>query len=155
MLESQDFHYLLRIVIATVLSAVVGFDRQRGNKPAGMRTHMLVGLGAAVFVVLGELMPAYFAAETLQQDEMQYDPIRILEAVVGGVAFLGAGTIFFARGENVVKGLTTAASLWATAAMSMAVALGHYILAIGTTVLIVFILQVVYLLEQRGEWDDG
>lgn len=154
MLTDYDFHYLMRISIAALLSGLIGFDRQRGNKPAGLRTHMLVGLGAALFVVLGELLPGYFSAETFQDDEMQYDPIRILEAVVGGVAFLGAGTIFFARGENVVKGLTTAASLWASAAMSMAVALGHYVLAVGTTLLIVFILNGVRLLEDHGDWNN-
>ncbi|MEX0617999.1 MAG: MgtC/SapB family protein [Pseudohongiellaceae bacterium] len=139
-----ELELLVRIIIASMLGAAIGFDREWGHKPAGLRTHMLVGLGSAMFVVLGELLLGYFSYET---DSMRYDPTRILEAVVGGVAFLGAGTIFFSRGENIVKGITTAASLWATAGVGMATGLEHYVLAVGTTLLIVVILQLFRLLE--------
>lgn len=144
--HAYELDLLLRIVVAALLGAVVGFDRERGNKPAGLRTHMLVGLGSAMFVVLGEILLEYFRP---YGDVLRYDPTRILEAVVGGVAFLGAGTIFFARGENVVKGLTTAASLWATAGVGMAVGLQHYALAVGTTLVITVILLLFRIFESK------
>lgn len=140
----QDLRYLVRVLVAMLLCAVIGYDRERGGKPAGLRTHTLVGLGASTFVVLGELLLVYFAP--IAQD-MRYDPIRVLEAVVAGVAFLGAGTIFFSRGENVVRGLTTAASLWATAGVGLAAGLGHYVFAAGVAALIIVVLKVFRLFE--------
>lgn len=133
-----ELQYLLRMGLAALLSAVVGYDRERCDRPAGLRTHMLVGLGSAMFVILGDILLHYFSDVP---GTLNFDPVRILGAVVSGVAFLGAGTIFFARGENVVQGLTTAASLWATAGIGMAVGLEEYTLATGAAVIIVLILQ--------------
>jgi putative Mg2+ transporter-C (MgtC) family protein len=134
----DEFSMLIRICAAAVLGGIIGFDREQGNKPAGLRTHMLVAVGAAMFVVLGELILEYPA---YQDDSMRFDALRIIEAVVGGVAFLGAGTIFFSKGENVVQGLTTAASLWVTAAVGMAAGLEHYVFAVSATIVVVITLQ--------------
>ena len=134
---SVELQYLLRMALAAVLGAVMGYDREMSDRPAGLRTHMLVAMGSAMVVILGDVLLHYYP---LAPGEQNFDPIRILEAVVSGVAFLGAGTIFFARGENVVQGLTTAASLWATAGIGMAVGLEEYLLAIGGSLLIVAIL---------------
>src|SRR5690606_31079693 len=82
----QDLYYLIRVGVAMLLCAVIGYDRERGGKPAGLRTHTLVGLGASSFVVLGELLLVYFTTSGIE--DLRYDPIRILEAVVAGVAFL-------------------------------------------------------------------
>lgn len=142
----EDMWLLLRILIATILSMVIGFDREKGGRPAGLRTHMLVGLGASTFVVLGEMLVEHLDYRV--DEAMQYDPIRILEAVVAGVAFLGAGTIFFSRADDVVKGLTTAASLWATAAVAMAAGMEHYVLAVGTTVLILVTLKLFHYFDK-------
>lgn len=135
---SDEVSILVRVIAAAALGAIIGYDREQGNKPAGLRTHMLVGVGASMFVVLGELILDY---PGYQDEDMRFDALRIIEAVVGGVAFLGAGTIFFAKGENIVQGLTTAASLWVTAAVGMAAALEHYIFAVCSTLIVVATLQ--------------
>lgn len=146
-----DLRLLLSLVIAALLSAIIGIDRESSNKPAGLRTHMLVGMGAALFVALGRLVMDFFAPGG---DAVGYDPLRILEAVVAGVAFLGAGTIFFSRGDHVVKGLTTAASLWVTAGVGMAAALEHYLLATGAALLSVLILQLLHLEKKLPDKDS-
>ncbi|MCA1625319.1 MAG: MgtC/SapB family protein [Acidobacteria bacterium] len=116
-------------------------------KPLEYDTHMLVGIGAVLFVVLGEL----FVTRFHQNDpNMRFDPIRIVEAVVTGISFLGAGTIFVSRGENQsVKGLTTAASILATAAVGMIVGLERYFLAIASTVIIFTVLRLVGLFDTK------
>jgi len=142
-----EFEVLLRFAVALVFSAVVGWEREQLRKPAGLRTHMLVGAGASLFVGLGELLVLEFSSFGELQ---RIDPMRIIEAVVAGVSFLGAGTIFFARGEDRVKGLTTAASLWATAVLGMAVGLGRYLTAAGITLMLFLVLRGVGWLERRG-----
>ena len=142
-----ELEVLLRFAAALVLSAVVGWEREKLGKPAGLRTHMLVGAGASLFVGLGELLVLEFR----QFGELQrVDPMRIIEAVVTGVSFLGAGTIFFAQGEHKVKGLTTAASLWTTAAVGIAVGLGRYLLAAGVTLMLFVVLHGLGWLEARA-----
>lgn len=109
--------------LAFVLSAAIGLERHRKLKSAGMRTHALVGLGAAVFT----LVSAYGFQGVLAADSV-VDPSRIAAQVVSGIGFLGAGVIFVRR--NAVSGLTTAASIWATAAVGMACGAGEPLLAI-------------------------
>ena len=114
----------LRLVIASVLGAAVGFEREIHAHPAGMRTHLLVSLGSAAFTVLS----VYSFAPA--------DPSRIAAQIVSGIGFLGAGAIL--KYGSSVRGLTTAASLWATAAVGMAAGAGAWLVALVTTVLIVF-----------------
>lgn len=139
-----DLRILARLMVALALAGVMGWERERAGKAAGIRTHMLVGLGAALFVVLGELFIGRFRG---MDERMRFDPLRVIEAVVTGVSFLGAGTIFVARGKERVQGLTTAASIWATAAVGITVGLERYPLAIGTTLLVFLVLRFLHYLE--------
>ena len=113
---------------------------------------MLVGGGAALFVGLGELLVIEFNSFG---DRFRFDPMRIIEAVVTGVSFLGAGTIFFARDGQKVQGLTTAASLWTTAAVGIAAGLGRYVLATGVTLLLFVVLHSFGWLERRAALKRG
>ena len=145
---SGDLDILLKLLLAAVLSGVLGWEREAFGKQAGLRTHILVGMSAALFVGLGGALMSHFGR---QVEDMRYDPIRVIEATVAAISFLGAGTIFVSRdrGET-VKGLTTAAALWATAGVGLAVGLERYVLAIGATVLIFVVLHVLGRLERRG-----
>ena len=142
----QELDILLRFLVALVLSAVIGWEREKSGKPAGLRTHMLVGAGASMFVGLGVLLVVEFSSFG---ERLRFDPMRIIEAVVTGVSFLGAGTIFFSRDKDKVQGLTTAASLWTTAAVGISVGLGSYVLATGVTVMLFLVLHGVAWLERR------
>lgn len=130
---SIELQMLGKIVIASLLGGFVGLEREFAEKPAGLRTHMLVGATSAFFVMLGTLMISIFDT----QDFLRVDPLRMIEAIVVGISFLGAGTIFkyTRQGEGVVEGLTTSASILSVAAIGIAVALDALILAIGATVL--------------------
>jgi putative Mg2+ transporter-C (MgtC) family protein len=132
---NNDLAVLVRVGLAIVLGGVVGFEREAARKPAGLRTHMLVAGAAALLVALGNLLVGRFA----QEANLNSDPIRILEAIVVGVSFLGAGTIFRREGTDVVEGLTTGASLLFTAAIAVGVALEQYVLCAGATVLVLLI----------------
>jgi putative Mg2+ transporter-C (MgtC) family protein len=110
MFES-DFSIFIRIVVIVVLAGFLGWERETAGKAAGLRTHILVGVGAVLFVVLGETFVEKFRHHT---ELMRFDPIRIVEAIVTGISFLGAGIIFVSRDQNRVRGLTTAASIGST-----------------------------------------
>jgi putative Mg2+ transporter-C (MgtC) family protein len=99
---------------------------------------MLVGIAAALYTSIGQLSVQDMAA---QSENFQADPIRAIQAVAIGIGFLGSGVIFMSRTEDRVYGLTTAASVWATAAIGIAAGLGHYILAVGATVLLLLVLR--------------
>jgi putative Mg2+ transporter-C (MgtC) family protein len=151
---------LLRLVIATLLGGLIGYERERTGKDAGLRTHMLVTVGATLFVSFTNL----FAIETLPlapagapgNFRVQIEPLATVEAIVTGISFLGAGTIFVSGRSNRVKGLTTAASIWVTAAVGIAVGLERYVLAAGSTLLILVILHLLGRLEgARGDRDDA
>ena len=137
---------LLRLLIAAVLSGLIGYERESTGKQAGLRTHMLVAVGAALFVSFTRL----FTIDALPLAppgppgnlRLQIEPLATVQAIVTGISFLGAGTIFVSGRRGHVKGLTTAASIWVTAAVGIAVGLERYVLAAGTTVLILVILQV-------------
>jgi putative Mg2+ transporter-C (MgtC) family protein len=119
------------VALAMVLGGAIGFERETANRPAGFRTHMLVAGAAALLVGMGDVFLEIFKNSGL--DFITSDPIRIVEAIVAGVSFLGAGTIFRAGRENGVQGLTTAASLLLVSAIAIAVALHQFILAAGVT----------------------
>lgn len=129
-----------------LLGATVGVERELADKPAGLRTHMLVAGAAAILVSLSDVVLAYFAANS--SSEIQSDPIRMIEAVITGVSFLGAGTILRRRRSEEVEGLTTAASLLFTAAIGICVGLSEIGLAAGVTVLALLTLSGVKLIER-------
>jgi putative Mg2+ transporter-C (MgtC) family protein len=147
-----DLWLLLRVVIAAVFSALLGWEREISQKPAGLRTHILVGISSALFVMLGELMLVRYRDEA--GTSLRLDMIGILSAVVSGISFLGAGITFVSRGKH-VQGLTTAASILATAAVGVAVGLEHYLLAGGTTLIILFVLRLGSWLETPNKGKEG
>jgi putative Mg2+ transporter-C (MgtC) family protein len=122
---------LIRIGVILLLSALVGIDRELKHKPAGIKTHMLVGLGSTIFTLVSLSMFYMFG------NEAQIDPGRIAAQIVTGIGFLGAGTIIQSRGT--VTGLSTAASLWAVAGIGLATGMGMYLVAGVSTAAIVFI----------------
>jgi putative Mg2+ transporter-C (MgtC) family protein len=122
-----DATLVYRILIAAGLGAAIGFERERKDRPAGLRTHVLVALGACLFTVVS----AYGFEEFVGRDApraAQLDPSRIASQIVVGIGFLGGGTILRYRGS--IRGLTTAATLWVTAAVGLAVGAGAYIPAV-------------------------
>lgn len=130
----------LRLLVATLLGAVVGYERERHGKTAGLRTHMLVALGVALVIVSAE-----------QTGTTPADMTRVLQGIFAGVGFLGAGAILKLDEKERVKGLTTAASIWATAAIAAAAGLGREATAVLATVLTYVILSLLLKLEQRME----
>lgn len=125
-----------RLVLAAALAALLGWDREERDRPAGIRTYMLVSLAAAVFTILTfEIHRAVMAA----QPNGNSDPIRIIEAVTAGIAFLAAGTII--QGRNSVVGLTTGAGMWLAGALGVAVGAGYYALAILAAIISLVILR--------------
>ena len=117
---------LIRITLALLASALVGLEREKTKHPAGLRTHMLVCMGAALITLTSiEIFPQ--------------NPAPIVAGIVTGIGFLGAGTIF--RDKNNVRGLTTAASIWAIAGVGMALGAGAYFLAVASTAAILLILE--------------
>ncbi len=134
---AAEFQMLGKIIIAALLGGIVGIEREFAERPAGLRTHMLVGGTAAFFVMLADLLLSSFEP----RDILRADPVRVVEAIVVGISFLGAGTIlkYSQEGERVVEGLTTSASILSVAAIGIAVALDAYVLAVGAALLNLFI----------------
>lgn len=138
-----NLEILSRLMLAAVLSGLVGVERERLLWAAGLRTHMLVGVGACLIVIVS----AFGFSDVLGAHNVVLDPSRIAAQVVSGVGFLGAGTILL-RGE-VIKGLTTAASLWAVAAIGLAVGSGLYVAGVATTAILLAILAGLKPLQER------
>lgn len=134
----QLFDIVLRLGIAAVLGGVIGFEREQVGKAAGLRTHMLVGLAAALFTVA-----------PLDAGMSVADLSRVLQGVAAGIGFIGAGTILKLTSQQEIRGLTTAASLWLTAAVGMAVGIGHLWLPIVAVFLAVVILWGLGVVEAR------
>lgn len=132
-----------RLLAAIAFTGAVGWERETRNRSAGFRTHMVLGLAAALFVVLAnEMVQRYSGVESAR-----LDTIRVLEAIVAGVGFLGAGTIF-TSGHDRVLGLTTAASLLVTAAIGACCGLGLYALAAASTALMLAVLRLLVYVEK-------
>ena len=139
----------MRLLLAVGLGAVIGFEREQLARPAGLRTHMLTALAAALFTIITMEIHAGVAREASGQST---DPIRVIEAVTAGVAFLAAGAIFRSQGD--VKGLTTGAGMWLAGAIGVACGAGYGILAIMATVLAAIILFAVRWLEVHFKGND-
>jgi len=144
---SPEISILLQLIAAMFLGALIGLDREAADKPAGLRTHMLVAGAAVMLVSLGELIVARLSAN-LGSQVMGADPIRIIAAIITGVSFLGAGTIIRQRSDGDVKGLTTAASLLFSSVIGITVALSQWVVAIGATFMALVILRLVPILER-------
>lgn len=129
-----------QILLAIILGGAIGYEREAANRPAGLRTHMLVAGSAAMLTGLARVLVIEF---DVNESLIKADPIRIIEAVITGISFLGAGTILRNRGENKVEGLTTAASLLMAAALGVGVAMNQFVLSVGVVVIVLLILYLV------------
>ena len=140
--EREVVQILVRLLMAAVLGAVLGFEREHKGKSAGVRTHMLVSLGAALFVLAPSMAGANEQALS-----------RVIQGIVAGIGFLGAGTILKGNGQDTshVKGLTTAAGLWMTAAIGTAAGMGREATALISTVLALLVLGTMPLLVEKVE----
>jgi len=122
-----EVELILRLVISVTLGLMVGVERELSHKPAGLRTHALVSLGACLFTIISIY-------------SFSIDPARIAASIVLGVGFIGAGSIIATRGH--IQGITTAASLWIVAAIGLVVGTGNYLLALVAAILVVLILHI-------------
>jgi putative Mg2+ transporter-C (MgtC) family protein len=143
-----------RLLLATIFGAVIGFEREWRNRPAGLRTHILVCVASATFAILTiEIIHAPMFATDALGDIVKVDPIRVVEAVTAGVAFLAAGVVIFTRGQ--VHGLTTGAGMWLAGAIGVACGLGLWQIAIFSTILALIVLVLLYAVESRMDMNQG
>ncbi|KAA2245173.1 MgtC/SapB family protein [Chitinophaga agrisoli] len=144
MLDTHEI--ILRLVVSAVLGGLVGLDRERLEWAAGLRTHMLVCLGATLTMIVSAF--GFGDILGLNLPHVILDPSRVASLVISGIGFIGAGTILFLK-RKVIYGLTTAAGLWTVAAIGLAVGGGMYIAAITATVITLLILIVIKQVERR------
>ena len=143
MMLNVDF--MLRLLVAGILGAIIGLDREYRAKEAGYRTHFLVSLGSALIMIVSQ----YGFQEIIKENSVTLDPSRVAAQVVSGIGFIGAGTIILQK--QIVRGLTTAAGIWATAAIGLAVGAGMYAIGIATTVLTLIGLELLsYIFKSVG-----
>lgn len=135
---------LFRLAMASILGGIIGLERERKNWSAGMRTHMMVCLGAALTFIVS----SYGFTDILKEDSIVLDPARIAAQVISGIGFLGAGIIMFLK-PGFVRGLTTASGLWTVSAIGLAVGSGMYIAAVGATLIAFIILLILQPFEKR------
>lgn len=137
--NSFNLEHIVQLLLAIALGGVIGFEREIKHRPAGLRTHMLVSLGAAVFTIVSVSFVS--------------DPVRIAAAIVTGIGFLGAGSIISTRGQ--MHGITTAATLWIVASIGLCVGVGQYWIAIIGTILVFAILQIKKVEEKITPKDNS
>jgi len=137
---TQNVEIIIRLAVAVGLGLAIGLERVLVHKEAGMKTHALVAMGSALFVIISELIAIRYG------NVAGFDPTRIASQIIVGIGFLGAGSIILQG--NKLMGLTTAGGLWVTAGVGMAAGFGFYSLAVIATVLILFVLIVVYKFEK-------
>ena len=131
----MTLEFILRIFVAAILGGAIGLEREYREKAAGFRTHFLVALGSALFMIIS----AYGFEHALTSPEHRLDVSRIAAQVVTGIGFIGAGTIIFQK--NTIRGLTTAAGVWVTAAIGLACGGGLYTLALASTLMVLLGLE--------------
>ena len=132
-LNIVQLEYFIRILLAGICGAIIGLERRKRFKDAGIRTHLILSIGCAVIMIVSKYAFS---------DVLDYDAARVASNIISGVGFLGAGVIFVKSGS--VRGLTTAAGIWTTAAIGMAIGAGFYLLGIGVTILLVVIQLLLY-----------
>ena len=143
-----------RLLLAAIFGAAIGFEREWRNRPAGLRTHVLVCVAAATFAILTiEIIHAPMFTTDALGDAVTVDPIRSVEAVTAGVAFLAAGVVIFTRGQ--VHGLTTGAGMWLAGAIGVACGLGLWQIALFSTVLALIVLVLLYAFENKMDMNQG
>jgi len=143
----DELRILPGVLYAMVLGGAIGLEREMKDRPAGFHTHMLVAGTAALLLGLSRMV---LEDERYAGTGLQIDPLRLVEAVVAGVSFIGAGTIFASRSGESVQGITTAASLLAVAAIGITVGFRYHLLALAVTGLTLLVLTVLRWVERRG-----
>ena len=143
----SELRVLPGVLYAMALGGAIGYERELKDRPAGFRTHMLVAGTAALLLGLSRMVleDARYAGEGLQ-----IDPLRLVEAVIAGISFIGAGTIFASRGGEGVQGITTAASLLAVATIGITVGFRYHVLALAITAVTLLVLTVLRWVEARA-----
>lgn len=131
-----EWNYILRLFIAGILGGLIGFEREFRAKEAGLRTHFIVALGSALFMLISQYA---FTG--------RFDAARVAAQVVSGIGFIGAGVIIFQK--NVVRGVTTAAGLWVAAAIGLACGAGMYVVAIAATLFTIMCLETMHIITRR------
>ncbi len=139
----MEIEIISQLLLATFLGALIGLEREYKKKGAGLQTYSLVALGACLFTVISFVLFNSFLAKP----GISFDPSRVIQAIAIGIGFIGAGVIF--RQSSGIAGLTTAAGLWTTAAIGIAVGTGLYFLAIFTALLALLVLSGFGLLEEK------
>lgn len=149
MIETSEI--LIRLSMGAFCGAIIGLERERKEWAAGMRTHMMVSVGATLYM----LVSSYGFNEILLHDKVVLDPSRVAAQVVTGIGFIGAGTIIFLR-QGVVRGLTTASGLWTVAGIGLAIGGGMYVAGIATTIIAIIILWILQPIEaliyKKSRW---
>lgn len=144
----MTIEFIIRIVVAAMMGGAIGLEREYRAKEAGFRTHFLVGLGSALFMILS----AYGFEDILTSGlTVRLDPSRIAAQVVTGIGFIGAGTIILQKQDRVVRGLTTAAGLWVTSAIGMTAGAGMYVLSIVATILVLICMETTHFIHPRRD----
>ncbi|MFO7924510.1 MAG: MgtC/SapB family protein [Bacteroidales bacterium] len=138
MFDINEFSVLLHVIIASVLSGLIGYERGKVDKPAGIRTNMLVGGAVALLVELGGIIVLHFRMLGLAEF-ISTDPTRIIQAIIIGISFIGAGMVLQIEQDGKIKYLTSAATILFSSGIGISVALRQYILSIGITLFILFI----------------
>lgn len=139
----MTIEFVIRLIVAALLGAVIGIDREYRAKDAGFRTHFLVALGSSLFMILSQ----YGFDAVMIKGNVSLDPSRIAAQVVTGIGFIGAGTIILQK--KIVRGLTTAAGLWVTSAIGLACGAGMYVIAIVAAVLTLIGLELFGYLQRK------
>jgi putative Mg2+ transporter-C (MgtC) family protein len=137
--------WLVRLLGAVIFCGLIGFEREIDGRPAGLRTHILIGLAAALYCIV---MLHMLRSDEFADEHVRTDPIRVIEAVTQGVAFLAAGIVVFTRGQ--VRGLTTGATMWLSAAVGLACGLGLWPLALTVTVIAMAVIILLRAAEKRA-----
>lgn len=149
-MEIGYYEITLRMVVALIAGSILGYERTRAGKPAGIRTHALVCISSAMLTIIS----AYGLPAELQSRNP--DPLRLAAQIVSGIGFLGAGVIW-KQGFGEIRGLTTATNIWAAAGLGIAAGLGQYFIIFITVILLRIALKIAYLLQKIGiiKYDDS
>ena len=151
MFNAQEVLYIVRIVVAGLCGIIVGLERRNRSKEAGIRTHFVVASGAAIIMIVSKY--AFFDAAEIARiaggsTEVRVDPSRVASTIASGIGFLGAGMIFVHK--NTITGLTTAAGIWATSGIGMAIGSGMFVLGIGST-FVILLAQILLHLNHKNK----
>ncbi|HKY96907.1 MAG TPA: MgtC/SapB family protein [Gemmatimonadaceae bacterium] len=141
-----ELELMLRLLAAALFTGLVGWERETARKSAGLRTHVLVGLASALFVVVGLSVSDAFMDVS---PNVRIEPLSLIQAVAVGIGFLGSGIVRLKSNSDRPQGLTTAASIWAAAGLGLACGFGKYVIAGGTTLLLLIVLRGIQHLERR------